>query len=330
MRTHPPAPSPRRKPWPNKLAKRGKHRPADSIQGSPAFAGVTADFSAQGGGESVRNLLTEAKRALDRHGNPTPSLDARLLLQEAAGVSREMLIADPDLEIAAAAARRFRDHLARRLADEPVSRILGYREFYGRRFKITTDTLDPRPDTETLIEAALAFMPLGEARRIIDLGTGTGAIAVTLLAERPQATAVLTDISPAALAVARENAGLHGVEVRATFSQGSWFSGVSGRFDLILSNPPYIPEAILPTLGPEVRNFDPKTALNGGPDGLNPYREMAAEALRFLAPGGRVIVEIGEGQASEIEGIFSAAGFQPERRWADLAGHVRCLGFAQG
>jgi release factor glutamine methyltransferase len=153
---------------------------------------------------------------------------------------------------------------------------------------------------------------------------------VTLLAERPQATAVLTDISPAALAVARENAGHHGVAVRATFSQASWFSGVSGRFDLILSNPPYIPEAILPTLEPEVRNFDPKRALNGGADGLNPYREIAAEAVRFLAPGGHVIVEIGEGQASEIEGIFSTAGFRPERRWTDLAGHVRCLGFAQG
>jgi release factor glutamine methyltransferase len=240
-----------------------------------------------------------------------------------------MLIADPDLKIPAEAAMRFRSFLERRLAGEPVSRILGFREFYGRRFKVTTATLDPRPDTETLIEAALAFMPVDAPCRVIDLGTGTGAIGITLLAERALATAVMTDISPEALAVARENAELHKVAARATFSEGSWFAGIGGRFDLILSNPPYIPEAILPTLEPEVRNFDPKEALNGGPDGLDPYREIAGATARFLAPSGRVIVEIGAGQAIEIERIFELEGFRPESRWSDLAGHVRCLGFTQ-
>ena len=137
-------------------------------------------------------------------------LDARLLLQHAADLRREALIADPDREIAPEASKRFQAFLDRRLAGEPVSRILGYREFYGRRFKITTDTLDPRPDTETLIEAALAFMPVDEPCRIIDLGTGTGAIGVTLLAERALARAVMTDVSVEALAAARENAELHG------------------------------------------------------------------------------------------------------------------------
>lgn len=277
----------------------------------------------------ARRLLSEAKQALEERGNPTPALDARLLLQKAMNVSREALIANPDLEVMSDAILRFFALIDRRLTGEPVSRILGYREFYGRRFNITKDTLDPRPDTETLIEAALAFMPLGEARRILDLGTGSGIIGVTLLAERPQAQAVMTDISSGALAVARENAVLHGVAARASFSKGSWFADARGPFDLILSNPPYIPQAILPTLAPEVRSFDPEAALVAGPDGLRAYREIAAAAGPFLTPGGRVIVEIGEGQAVEIEEIFRSQGFAPMNRWCDLAGHVRCLGFTR-
>jgi release factor glutamine methyltransferase len=289
----------------------------------------TPNPSPQGGGESAHGLLVAAQRALEEKNNATPALDARLLLQHAASLSREALIADPDREIPIAAARRFHDFLSRRLAGEPVSRILGYREFYGRRFKVTPATLDPRPDTETLIEAALSFMPIDQACRIVDLGTGTGAIGVTLLAERPKASAVMTDISADALASARENATLYGVEGRSSFIEGSWFTGIGGRFDLILSNPPYIPSAILKSLSPEVRDFDPGSALDGGPDGLDPYREIAAAAPAFLAPQGRVIVEIGEGQAPEIEGIFQAQGFLPDGRWSDLAGHTRCLGFAQ-
>lgn len=280
-------------------------------------------------GEKAGDLLRAAKVALERHGAATPALDARLLLQAAAGFGREALIADPDRLIPAAAATRFRDHIARRLRGEPVSRILGVREFYGRAFKVTPATLDPRPDTETLVEAALSFMPDGKRCRLIDLGTGTGAIAVTLLAERPLASAVLTDISVEALAVARANAECHGVAARSSFLEGSWFAGANGRFDLILSNPPYIPAAILPTLDPDVRDFDPRTALDGGPDGLDPYREIARQALFFLARSGHVIVEIGEGQASEIEAIFNNCGLAPAGRWRDLPGHVRCLGFAQ-
>lgn len=279
--------------------------------------------------EKPGELLQSAKLALERQGHATPALDARLLLQAAAGLTREAMIADPDRPVAADAVARFRTFIDRRLKGEPVSRILGVREFYGRVFTVTPATLDPRPDTETLIEAALSLMPAGRPCRLIDLGTGTGAIALTLLAERPLAEAVLTDISLAALAVARANAESLGVASRATFIAASWFAGVAGRFDLILSNPPYIPAAILPTLQPDVRDFDPGAALDGGPDGLGPYREIAVQALSFLAPQGRVIVEIGEGQAFEIEDIFKAAGWAPESRWKDLAGHVRCLGFTQ-
>lgn len=280
------------------------------------------------GDPSLATLLSAAKSALAEKGHPTPALDARLLLQQAAGVSHETLIADPQRPVSPEARARFLDFLDRRLAGEPVSRILGEREFYGRAFRITPATLDPRPDTETLIEAALGFMPAGRACRIIDLGTGSGIIGVTLLAERPEALAVMTDISADALAVAEANARRHGVLARASFARGSWFAGAEGRFDLVLSNPPYIPQAILPTLAPEVRNFDPAGALVAGSDGLQAYREIARAAGPFLAPGGHLIVEIGEGQAFDIEGIFRAHGFAPAGRWRDLARYVRCLAFS--
>lgn len=278
-------------------------------------------------GEKARDLLKDARRQFEGKGNPSALLDARLLLQRAAGLSHAALIAEPEREIPAPSAKTFRDFVARRLAGEPVSRIFGEREFYGRAFEVTPATLDPRPDTETLIEAALSFMPQDQPCRLIDLGTGTGIIGVTLLAERPKAQGVLADISPEALAVARDNAQRHGVLERADFVQGSWFAGATGRFDLILSNPPYIAQAILPTLAPEVRNFDPVGALDGGPDGLAPYREIAREAGAFAMPESHVLVEIGEGQALEIEDIFLSQGFVPMKRWQDLAGHVRCLGF---
>jgi release factor glutamine methyltransferase len=261
-------------------------------------------------------------------GNPVPGLDARLLLQRAAGVSHEALIADPHLLVLPQAAAMFHALMSRRLAGEPVSRILGEREFYSRSFRITPAVLDPRPDTETLIAAALAFMPADRACRIIDLGTGSGIIGVTLLAERPEAHAVMTDISLEALAVARENAEHLGVLQRSSFVHGNWFAKARGPFDLILSNPPYIAQAILPGLSSEVRDFDPVTALVAGPDGLSAYREIAAASGPFLAPDGHLIVEIGEGQAIEIEEIFGAKGFTAGRRWPDLAGHVRCLGFS--
>ncbi|WP_162918887.1 peptide chain release factor N(5)-glutamine methyltransferase [Taklimakanibacter deserti] len=272
--------------------------------------------------------MDAAKNALAAKGNPTPALDARLLLQQAAGLGHETLIADPQRPVAPEAAARFREFLERRLAGEPVARILGEREFYGRAFRITPATLDPRPDTETLIEATLSFMPREDACRIIDLGTGSGIIGVTLLAERPEARAVMTDISADALAVAQDNARRHGVLARARFAEGSWFAGTEGPFDLVLSNPPYIPQAILQTLAPEVRNFDPESALVAGADGLQAYREIAKVAGPHLAPDGRVIVEIGEGQALDIEHIFKTSGFAPAGRWQDLARHVRCLGFS--
>lgn len=275
--------------------------------------------------EEAGPLLTWAARRLKEAGCDTPDLDARVLLQAATGLTREDIILFPGSRPEAEALQRFHSFLARREGREPVSRILGEREFYGRAFRVTPDTLDPRPDTETLVEAALALMT--RTARVLDLGTGTGAIIISLLAERPDATGVAVDVSPAALAVALDNAIRHGVETRLEFLEGSWLAPVSGSFDLIASNPPYIPEGEIAGLAPDVRNFDPGLALSGGIDGLEPYRIIAARAAPRLTREGHVLVEIGAGQAGDVERIFVARGFRPSRRYRDLGGHERTLAF---
>ena len=275
--------------------------------------------------DRLASLLSAATERLKVSGSDTPVLDARLLLQAAAGISREDLILGPDRLLTAEQLSRFESFLARRERHEPVSRILGEREFYGRAFRVTPDTLDPRPDTETLIEAALAVMPKGA--RLLDLGTGTGAIAITLLAERPEATGLATDLSPAALAVARENAARLGVADRLALVEGSWFAPVAGAFDIILSNPPYIPAGDIAGLSPDVRNFDPGLALSGGSDGLDPYRIISSGAAAHLGARGHVLVEIGAGQAEDVVAIFAEAGFRSAGRHRDLGGHERCLAF---
>jgi len=276
--------------------------------------------------DGARALLAAASARLRAAGCETPDLDARLLFQAATGLSREDLILAPHHVIATAQQARFEGFLQRREAREPVSRILGEREFYGRPFRVTPDVLDPRPDTETLVDAALALM--GERAQILDLGTGTGAIAVTLLAERPDSSGMAVDVSEAALAVARENAARLGVADRLTLVAGNWFSPVSGRFDIIASNPPYIPADEIAGLSPDVRNFDPALALLGGEDGLDPYRLIAAAAAAHLKPAGHVLVEIGAGQGPAIGQIFAGHGFALRAAHADLGGHVRCLDFS--
>ncbi len=277
--------------------------------------------------EPLQQLLGEAVQKLALAGCETPQLDARLLLQAATGLSREEMILAPSRPVEPEAARTFRAFTARRAQREPVSRILGEREFYGRSFHVTPDVLDPRPDTETLIEAALALMP--ETARVLDLGTGSGAIAVTLLAERPDASGTATDLSPGALAVALANAERNGVLPRLTLLQGNWFSPVTGQFDIIVSNPPYIRNGDVAGLSPDVRNFDPRLALVGGMDGLDPYRVIASGAADHLAGNGHVLVEIGAGQADDVAAIFAAEGFRQAGDHRDLGGHLRCLAFGR-
>lgn len=275
--------------------------------------------------ETARRLIAEARRFFEAAAIATAALDARLLLQHAAHLAHEEIAADPDRAIDAAAAQRFRELVARRAGREPVSRILGEREFHGRSFEVTSAVLDPRPDTETLIDAALARRP--EPKRLLDLGTGSGAIIVTLLAEWPQATGIATDLSAAALEVAERNAGRHKVNGRVGFVHGNWFEGVDGHFDLILSNPPYIPLGEIAGLAADVRDFDPRRALDGGPDGLEAFRRIAAGAGGHLAPAGAVLVEIGAGQSAAVEAIFAASGLTCQSRARDLGGHIRCLTF---
>lgn len=277
--------------------------------------------------DTAGRLIAEARRAFEAAKIDTAALDARLLLQHAAGLTHEEIAAEPDRAVGAAEAKRFRELVARRTAREPVSRILGEREFHGRGFEVTAAVLDPRPDTETLIDAALALRPA--PRRLLDLGTGSGAIIVTLLAEWPDATGIATDLSAAALAVAARNARRHRVNGRVDFIHGNWFESVAGRFDLIVSNPPYIPLGEIAGLAADVRDFDPPRALDGGPDGLEAYRRIAARAGAHLEPQGAVLVEIGAGQGEAVEAIFRTAGLSCRDRVLDLGGHLRCLGFYQ-
>jgi release factor glutamine methyltransferase len=278
--------------------------------------------------ETVASLLRQAAQRLSRRGVATPALDARLLLQQVAGLSHADIVAEPDVGLVGETVTAFWHLVERRAAFEPVARILGRREFYGRDFEVTPDVLDPRPDTETLVTAALNFARTRPGCRILDLGTGSGAIALTLLAELTEATAVATDQSAAALAVAARNAETLGVAARLHLRQANWFEGVEGQFDLILSNPPYIASPEIAGLAPDVRDYDPLVALDGGSDGLSAYRFIAAGAPAHLRPGGRVMVEIGAGQESAVAALFDDAGLMPTVVFPDLGGHMRCLCFA--
>jgi release factor glutamine methyltransferase len=278
--------------------------------------------------DTIRSLLAEARGRLQDDVEDA-ALDARLLLQFAARIRHEEIVADPDREIAIDAAARFRSFVLRRKAKEPVSRIIGEREFYGRVFAISPDVLDPRPDTETLIDLALQHLKGNAAPRILDLGTGCGSIAVTLLAELRNATALATDIARGPLSVTRENAARLGVASRLETLQANWFDGVTGRFDLIVSNPPYIPLSEIPGLVSDVKDFDPHKALDGGPDGLEAYRRIAAGAASHMAPHGAVLVESGTGQQSAIKAIFEAHDLKFLASRCDLGGHERALLFGE-
>jgi release factor glutamine methyltransferase len=279
--------------------------------------------------ETVASLLSWSRMRLTESGVDTPALDSRLLLQQATLLSHEALIAEPDRPVGETEEARFRQLVDRRCRREPVSRILGYREFYGRDFRLGPATLDPRPDTETLITAALALLADQPAPAILDLGTGTGAIAITLLAELPGAHATATDISDEALAIAASNAKSHGVHTRLTLVNASWYSGLSCCFDLIISNPPYLDTGRISALEPEVAEFDPLLALDGGMDGLSAYRAIAQGAKAHLQASGHVVVEIGEGQGEAVTALFAGQGLYLQEWHRDLGGHVRALVFGR-
>jgi len=240
----------------------------------------------------------------------SPSIDARLLLEVAAGCSRTDILTDPYRVVTSDQKAALDAFVERRLRREPVSRILGKKGFWKIMLNVTPDVLSPRPDTEAILDVVLLAYPPHKAFEMIDLGTGSGAILLAALAERFGARGVGTDISSEALAVAKENAANLELDNRATFLRTEWAAGFGeDSFDLVVSNPPYIPSGDIPGLDPEVREHDPLLSLDGGPDGLTAYRELAPEIRRILRPGGVFAVEIGWDQGPQVKALFEAAGF---------------------
>ncbi|MCH7486871.1 MAG: peptide chain release factor N(5)-glutamine methyltransferase [Proteobacteria bacterium] len=274
---------------------------------------------------TVGVALRDARHRLASAGADSPGLDARLLVERAldgAGLSlhRERALKGEERDRLAAL-------VARRARREPMSHILGVREFWSLPFKVTADTLTPRPDSETVVEAALAG---GPGKRVLDLGTGTGCLLLSLLREWPEASGLGVDISAAALFVARHNARALGLEDRALFVAGDWGAALGGCFDVIVANPPYIPDGDLETLAPEVSAFEPRIALAGGGDGLDAFRALGPDLPGLLLGDGRACLEVGMGQAPRVRGILEACGMRVLGVARDLAAIERCVTAVKG
>ncbi len=274
--------------------------------------------------------LARLREAFGEAGIESPGLDARLLAEAALGIGAAALLAHPEVALGRDGASSLGALAERRLAREPVARILGIREFWGLPFRLSPATLEPRQDTETVVEAALAALPDRDSPlRLLDLGTGTGCILVAILSERPNARGLGTDRSAAALATARANAVRNGVGARADFAASDWAAALGGRFDLVVSNPPYIARPDLAGLAPEVARHDPAAALDGGPDGLAAYRAILSCLPRLLAPGGVALLEIGHDQADALVSLAGDRALAVRRVIRDLGGRDRAVLLAQ-
>jgi release factor glutamine methyltransferase len=275
--------------------------------------------------------IAAARRALARKfrndGLDAPELAARVLVANALGLDHAGLMAQAARVLTRHEAATLAAMAARRLAREPIARIVGRKEFWGLPLAVNAETLLPRPESETVIEAALAACSERDdaPMRIADLGTGSGALLFALLSELPGARGIGTDISSAALGCARTNAAALGLDDRTLFVACDYGSALAGPFDLIVCNPPYVARGDIAGLAPEVREFDPRRALDGGPDGLAGYRAIAAQARRLLSPDGVLVVEIGFGQFAAVCSIFAAAGLAPGAARHDLSGVARAL-----
>ncbi|MEM1131205.1 MAG: peptide chain release factor N(5)-glutamine methyltransferase [Pseudomonadota bacterium] len=265
--------------------------------------------------------LAAGVQRLTEAGVPTPSRDARRLMAHALDIPPDRLtLVLPDL-VAPAALARFEAAISARCHRQPVAQIIGYRDFFGRRFAVTQDVLDPRPETERLVLAALA----SPARRVLDLGTGTGCLLVTLLAEWPEAVGVGVDISEPALGIAARNAEALGVSKRAVFRRADWCADLDGAFDLVVANPPYVTAAEMAALDEDVRRWEPEQALCPGGDGLDAYRAIAADVRGLMAPGARLLLEIGPSQAGAVSALVRAAGLEDIEILPDLDGRDRVV-----
>lgn len=276
--------------------------------------------------DTIGSLLCEAGTTLRAAGIEEPRREARLLLGHVLGRAPGLLTMEAREPVGAAEAARFRGMVARRAAHVPAAHLTGTRGFWTLDLIVTADVLVPRPDTETLIEAALAALPERDAvRRVLDLGTGSGALLLAALSEFPAAIGIGVDRSPAALAVARANAARANLADRALFLCGDWSAALSGAFDLVLANPPYIPSGEIATLEPEVRDHDPRAALDGGLDGLGAYRAILADLPRILAPGGLAVLELGAGQAADVSRLAVGRRLGVGELRQDLGGVTRAI-----
>ncbi|MGP1397414.1 MAG: peptide chain release factor N(5)-glutamine methyltransferase [Inquilinaceae bacterium] len=282
--------------------------------------------SAKAGALTIDGLLAAATARLTEAGVETPRTDARMLVENALGLSRSDLLAHRGAPVAAGTAAVLRSLLDRRAGGEPVSRILGRREFWSLDFRLSPATLDPRPDSETIVESALSVLERRDAPlRLLDLGTGTGCLLLALLSELPNAWGLGVDREPLAASMAAHNAGRLALADRAAFVAGDWAAAITGSFDLVVSNPPYVPRPDLASLPPEVGGHDPALALDGGPDGLGAYRAILADTPDLLAPGGWLVVEVGIGQAAAVAGLFGDSALANIGMRSDLSTIERCV-----
>lgn len=275
---------------------------------------------------SAMDALRHAVIALQQAHIETASLDARLLLQHVMGLSREALLDHGNAAMTPDQAEDYRLLIDKRRRRQPVAQLIERREFWGKEYRVTPATLDPRPDSETLVASVLERCAgRNTPITILDFGTGSGCLLLSLLGELPAARGVGVDVSPQALDVARENALRHNLAHRAEFVRSSWGEKVEGSFDVIISNPPYIPTAAIAALADEVRIYEPRGALDGGQDGLDCYRELLPQIANLLAPEGLAALEIGAGQQAQVAVLAQAAGLTVTAAKKDLAGIVRCL-----
>jgi len=279
--------------------------------------------------KSDTKLLTFIKRDLIKRFRAanleTPDLEARLIMMHVTGLTHLDLITAPSHILSSKNMSDIYALADRRLQGEPLDHIFGYKAFYGRQFCVSKDVLSPRPETEMLVSAALEIIKSNPEARLLDLGTGTGAIIISIIVEAPHTQGFAVDISSSALTIAAKNARMHKVEDRLIFAQGSWFNSVKGQFDIILSNPPYITDVAMESLDVSVKDYDPAIALKGGVDGLEAYRVILFEAQPYLNLLGTLVVEIGYDQGQAVAALFEEAGFGAIEIIKDLSGHDRVV-----
>lgn len=275
---------------------------------------------------NVGAVLLAAQTRLKSAGVDTPRLDAILLLAEAATLSEDLIRSRPEMPLTHDAVVAFEAMLQRRLRREPVSKIIGRREFWSLEFRTSSDVLDPRGDSETLVAGVLAAIPDRRVSlRIVDFGTGSGCLLLSLLHELPNATGVGIDVSPPALSVAQDNAERLGLSSRCLFRLGSWGKGIEGTFDILISNPPYIESGVVPGLEPEVADYDPLLALDGGADGLDAYRALLPDLVRLATKDAFAALEVGMGQDVAVSHLLAGAGFGEIAVLPDLSGIGRVV-----